>query len=221
MQAASCRPSPLGSSPSSPTAWSTTCSIDVGIARGDEPGARWRPDAVRALIAGERLAQRCDRLPAAFLASLTRETDDLASRPDLQGERDRIVERAADADVGVKALKRYAIITGVTQEVADRVRIRHRERPRAAMHLVGVLVRDDGNNLLHALLRLVEPEIVLTPAPHHHRELAAWHECPPDVAHGASRQIEKHRAKARKHIVIGTAQIVRLGVSDEKQRILD
>src|SRR5215510_4987149 len=100
MQAASCRPNPPGSSPSSPTAWSTTCSIDVGIARGDEPGARRRPDAVSALIAGKRLAQRLNRLPAAFFAGLACEADDLASRPDLQRERNRIVEGAADADVG-------------------------------------------------------------------------------------------------------------------------
>src|SRR5262245_6164108 len=221
MRAASCRPSPPGSNPSWPTAWSTTCSIDVSVARGDEPGARRRPDAVRALIAGKRLAQRRDRLPTAFLASLARETDDLASRPDLQRECNRIVEGTADANVSIKALKGNPIKASVAQEVADRVRAGHRKRPRPAVHLVGVLVGDDRHDLLHALLGLIEPEIVLTPAPHDHRELAAGHECAPDVAHGASRQIEKHRAKTRKDIVIGTAQIVRLRVSDEKQCILE
>ena len=104
----------------------------------------------------------------------------------------------ADADVGVVALE--ARCARSPRRAASSLTMSgacHRERPGAAVHLVGLLVRDHRHDLPHAQLGLVQPGIVLALAPHDHRKLAAGRERPPDVAQRRHRQVEEHGAEAR------------------------
>jgi hypothetical protein len=53
-----------------------------------------------------------------------------------------------------------------------------------------------------------------------HRQLAAGRKHAPKVTQRKPRQIEKHRAKSRKNMIVGTAKIVALRIGDEKRRVL-
>ena len=121
-----------------------------------------------------------DRFPEAEIyavpgleRSLPRQPQDLAGWPERHGKVDRLVDPAADADLGVEALEPDPVPARALQDVAHGVRSGHREGSRPAVHLIGVLVRHHRHDRANAQLRLVEPGVVLASPPHDHRELAA------------------------------------------------
>ena len=89
------------------------------------------------------------------------------------------------------------------------------------MHLVGVLVRYDRDDLPDAPLRIVEPGIVLPATPDDHRQLGAGPERLANVAHGGARHREEHRPEAGEGEVVGAAEVVGLHVRHEERRVGD
>src|SRR5262249_50543839 len=192
-----------------------------GFSSADEPRAPAGPNSVASAIGGESLAE--DRADFALqpFAVFSGESDDLSGRPKRQSELDRLVQIAADADIGVKARKLDVLESGALQQIADHVGGRHGERTRAAMHLIGLLVSDHWDDLPDAKLGFVQPRIVFAPAPYDHRQSAVGSKCLPNVAQRGSRQIEEHGAEAGKNMVIGTAKIVALHVGYEEKSVAD
>src|SRR5258706_3012636 len=191
------------------------------MAGGDAPGAGGTPDAIGAPDFRQRRPQRRDHAWLEPLTVLARQPDDLACRSERHGKLHRLVQIAADADVRVVALEGDVPVARPVHHGTHHVRPRHREGPRAAMHGVGALVRNDGDDLAHAQLRFVHPGVVLALAPDNLREHCARFERTTDIQQCRTGIHEEHRAEAGKNMVVGAAQTVHLGVGGEETDIAD
>ena len=142
--------------------------------------------------------------------AVARQPQQLAGRAERLDELDRLVDVAPDQDRAVAALETDVAEARVQEHVARGVGVRHRERAGPAGRLVVLLGPLD--DLLHDLLRAVEPPIVDPLAPDDHRELAAGLERGVDVAERGDRVGEEHRPEAGERAV---------EVPLERKRLLD
>src|SRR5271167_3229620 len=118
----------------------TRVSVELGIASGNEPGARGRPYTVIPRVSRQRFSEGHDDLMFAPFAFLSGEANDLPGWAERHGKLDRFRHVLAYADVGVETLEANAVVAGAAQQQADHVRACHRKGPGPTMHLVRVLV---------------------------------------------------------------------------------
>jgi hypothetical protein len=140
--------------------------------------------------------------------------------PSAKGKLDRFVQVTANANVGVVAGKSDVLVACAPRMSLTMPGPDIENGHWAAMHLVSLFMGDDGDNLLHPTLGLVHLRIVFALAPHDHRQLAAWRERTPDVSQRKSRQIEKHRAESREHVIVRTPKIVALRIGAQKRNVV-
>src|SRR5262249_1235191 len=158
--------------------------------------------------------QRLDHEVPALDALVSRKANDLPGGAKRHCSIDGLVDISSDTDFRIVAFEADALIPGAAQQIAHQVRAGHREWPRSAMNLIGIVVRYDGDKLPDAQLGVVEPRIFLAPTPNDHGELGAGLERSSNIAHRGTGRGEEHRAKAREGEVVRSAQIVCLDVGD-------